>query len=173
MVCCAVFLRSALPRHTKREELIAGKHMENHPALELLRSIQSNALSVQSSPKLKLADFAAKPGFGSVYFGPLPCFAWGKPHFAMVQSDRNSESVVLAPITSRKPDALSIKSCLGIPAATLPRRRIGGVASHFQSWVLLPIMLRVPVNHLRDNMSLEARLDDDLQSEAREILKRI
>ncbi len=89
----------------------------------------------------------------------------------MVQSDRNLESVVLAPITSREPDALSIKSCLEIPAATLPRRRIGGVALHFRSWVLLPIMLRVPVNHLRDHMSLEARLDDDLQSEAREILK--
>lgn len=145
--------------------------MEHHPALELLKSIQSNALSPDSPPQFKVVDSASKPSFGSIYFGPLPCFAWGKPHFAMIQSDTNSESVVFAPITSKQPDPLSLAYCLEIPPASLPKLRFG-MTAYSKCWALLPIMLRVPLHHLRDKMRLEVRLHEKLTAQARQILKR-
>jgi hypothetical protein len=57
-------------------------------AAEILSSLKSNALGKESPDSFKSvgATTTLKPRFGSVYFGPLPCFAFGKPNFAMAQS---------------------------------------------------------------------------------------
>ena len=131
-------------------------------------------------PSAKASDAmqpsVARPKFASVYFGTLPCFAFGQPHFAMVQSRDEpfwGNAVALSPITSRRQDTNSEKHCLEIPAGILPSTDRGGGRVLKTSWVLLPIILRVSLSELRTSMRLELSLPEHLAHEAASKLLKI
>jgi len=148
-------------------------------AADIIGSLRSNAFNKNAPPAFSaLGDtVVGKPRFGSVYFGPLPCFAFGKPHFAMVQSrvdeDFWGHSVAMSPITTKQQDVGSLDKCLEIPPGILPVSYRHGVKEQIASWVLLPIILRVPVNYLRDKLRYEVHLPSTLLSEAEAKLRRM
>jgi hypothetical protein len=87
----------------------------------------------------------------------------------MVQSGEESfwgHSVAMSPITTCRQDEISEKYCLEIPPGSLPTSDRGGFRFQKVSWVLLPIILRVPLRQLRETMRWELRLRDDLLREA-------
>ncbi len=118
---------------------------------------------------------AHPPLFGCIYFGPIPCFAGGAPHFAMVRTRRaegfSGNTVAFSPITSRCPDAAALKYCLELPHETLPIAYKAGTGVRKISWVLLPMIIRVPMSHLRSGMDSVLRLNGELLSEAEVLLE--
>jgi hypothetical protein len=118
---------------------------------------------------------AHPPLFGCVYFGPIPCFAGGAPHFAMVRTRRaegfSGNTVAVSPITSRRPDPAALEYCLELPHETLPIAYKAGTGVRRLSWVLLPMIIRVPMSHLRSGMESVLRLKGELLSEAIELLE--
>jgi hypothetical protein len=147
------------------------------PISDIIQSIRGNALLGPTAKASAVVHHAvARPKFGSVYYGTLPCFAFGEPHFAMVQSRDEpfwGSAVALSPITSRRQDANSEKYCLEIPAGILPSTDRGGGRVLKTSWVLLPIILRVSLSELRKSMRLELRLPEHLAHEAESKLLKI
>jgi len=128
------------------------------------------------SPAQGASVFGAFPPlFGSVYYGPIPCFAGGAPHFAMVRTRRHEGfsgyTVAVSPITSRHPDQAAVKYCLELPHETLPIAYKAGTGVRKLSWVLLPMIIRVPMSHLREGMESVLRLKAELLQEAEVLLE--
>jgi hypothetical protein len=147
-----------------------------HSAADLLRSLKSNAFP-QGGPRAFKSEndgLIAKPRFGSVYFGQLPCFGFGKPHFGMIQSQVGDaywgHSVAMSPITTRQQDMDSEECCLEIPPGILPVPYRHGVKNTNTSWVLLPIILRVSLKDLREKLRYELQMPEKYISRAHDLL---
>ena len=117
---------------------------------------------------------ALPPQFGCIYYGPIPCFAGGTPHFAMVRTRRSEgfsgNTVAVSPITSKRPDEAALRYCLELPHETLPVVYKAGTAIRKLSWILLPMAIRVPMAHLRGGMESVLRLHGGLLEEAGTLL---
>ena len=120
---------------------------------------------------------AFPPQFGCIYYGPIPCFAGGAPHFAMVRTRRfegfSGNTLALSPITSKQPDAAALKYCLELPHETLPVAYTAGTAIRKLSWILLPMTIRIPMAHLRGGMESIQRLRADLLDAAGILLDKL
>jgi hypothetical protein len=79
-------------------------------------------------------------------------------------------TVAVSPITSRHPDQAAVRYCLELPHETLPIAYKAGTGVRKLSWVLLPMIIRVPMSHLRDGMESVLRLKTDLLHEAEVLL---
>jgi hypothetical protein len=156
---------------------LCGVEANTPLASDILKSLQANFRTPTAPDSLPPQMVTVgKPSFGSIYFGNLPCFAFGKPHFAMVQSKDETfwgHSVAMSPITTRQQDVNSEEYCLQVPPGILPTPDWRGFKLQRVSWVLLPIILRVPLQHVRNSMRWELRLPENLQDEAESKLLKI
>lgn len=148
------------------------KRLATEDALHDLREAFEKRTLADSPEIIEPQTDAPESRFGMVYYGPVPHFAEGKPHYAMVSEllTNPMRRLRMAPITSKK---RSGKKIMTLPPGTLPPKKKGNQKREITSYVILSWRARYSMGHVQERMKYHKRLPDEKIEEARKILQQL